>query len=59
MEPAVHTRESRNFERQLKQARIGDPVAQYEVGLMYANGLGVAKSVEQALAWTRAAAEKG
>ena len=47
------------FARLLKEARVGDPVAQYEVALMYANGVGVGKSVEQAMAWTESAAKKG
>ncbi|MBK7001272.1 MAG: SEL1-like repeat protein [Rhodoferax sp.] len=45
--------------RRIKDARIGDPAAQYEVALMYANGIGVKKSVDEALTWTRAAATKG
>jgi TPR repeat protein len=51
--------EKRSFMRRLKEARIGDPVAQYEVALMYATGVGVGKNVSQAFAWTKAAAEKG
>jgi TPR repeat protein len=49
----------KEFLLRMKDARIGDPVAQYDVALMYANGVGVAKDVEQAFAWTRSAAEKG
>lgn len=49
----------KEFLRRMKDARIGDPVAQYEVALMYANGVGVSKSLEQAFAWTKTAAEKG
>ena len=52
-------KDKRKFAARLKEARIGDPVAQYEVALMYANGVGVGKSVGQAFAWTKAAAEKG
>ena len=51
--------DKRNFTRRLKEARIGDPAAQYEVALMYATGVGVGKNVSQAFAWTKAAAEKG
>ena len=47
------------FARRLKEARIGDPAAQYDVALMYANGVGVGKDVAQAFAWTKASAEKG
>jgi TPR repeat protein len=48
--------EKRNFTHRLKEARIGDPAAQYDVALMYATGAGVGKSVSQAFAWTKAAA---
>lgn len=47
------------FLLRIKDARIGDPAAQYDVALMYANGVGVAKDLEQAYAWTKSAAEKG
>ena len=47
------------FAKRIKEARIGDPLAQYEVALMYANGLGVEHSVDQAFIWTKASAEKG
>jgi TPR repeat protein len=52
-------RTKREFLVCLKKARIGDPVAQYDVALMYANGAGITKNLEQALHWTRLAAEKG
>ena len=51
--------DKRAFTRRIKEARIGDPAAQYEVALMYATGVGVGKNVSQAFAWTKAAAEKG
>lgn len=51
--------DKRNFTRRLKEARIGDPTAQYDVALMYATGRGTAKNVAQAFAWTKAAADKG
>jgi TPR repeat protein len=53
------TKDKREFLKRIKEARIGDPAAQYEVALMYANGLGVAKDLDQALVWTQAAADKG
>ena len=53
------TRSKRDFLKCLKEARIGDYQAQYDVALMYANGLGVARNLEHALHWTRLAAEKG
>jgi TPR repeat protein len=53
------SREKRDYLRRIKEARIGDINAQFEVALLYANGLGVTKSLEQALVWTQAAADKG
>ncbi len=53
------SRDQRLFARRLKSARLGEPAAQYEVALMYANGVGVAKSVDQAMVWTETAARKG
>jgi len=53
------SRDKRKFTARLKDARIGDPAAQYDVALMYANGVGVGKSVAQAFTWTKTAAEKG
>lgn len=40
-------------------AEQGDPVAQYNLGNMYANGRGVPKDDGNALAWFRKAAEQG
>lgn len=59
MSEGTSANDKRNFTRRLKEARIGDPAAQYEVALMYATGVGVGKNVSQAFAWTKAAAEKG
>jgi len=59
MSESPSTSDKRAFTRRLKEARIGDPAAQYEVALMYATGLGVGKNVLQAFAWTKTAAEKG
>ena len=53
------SREKINFTHTLKSARFGLIEAQYEVGLMYANGIGVAHNIEQALEWIRRAAERG
>jgi len=41
------------------QAEKGDRVAQYNLGLCYANGEGVAKDEVQAVSWYRKAAEQG
>ena len=47
----VGAREKRLFNSTIKSARIGLPEAQYEVGLMYANGVGVEQDFEKAKAW--------
>jgi hypothetical protein len=59
MTEAPSASDKRNFTRRIKEARIGDPAAQYDVALMYATGAGVGKNVSQAFAWTKVAAEKG
>lgn len=53
------SREKNAFSATLKSARFGLIEAQYEVGLMYANGVGVRPNIEQALEWIRRAAERG
>lgn len=42
-----------------QRAEQGDTEAQYDLGLMYANGEGVARDDEQAVRWFRLAAEQG
>ena len=59
MNESLSASNKQTFTRRLKEARIGDPAAQYDVALMYANGVGVGKDVEQAFSWTKASAEKG
>ena len=59
MNESLSASNKQTFARRLKEARIGDPAAQYDVALMYANGVGVGKDVAQAFAWTKASAEKG
>ena len=49
----IDARQRRAFNNTLKTARIGLPESQYEVGLMYANGVGVEQDLEQALIWLR------
>lgn len=53
------SREKILFARTLKSARLGLPDAQYEVGLMYANGVGGPQDFKQAIHWIRQAAERG
>jgi TPR repeat protein len=43
----------------LRQARLGNPHAQYTLGYMYYYGQGVRQDTEQALAWIRQAAAQG
>jgi TPR repeat protein len=59
MNESLSASNKQTFTRRLKEARIGDPAAQYDVALMYANGVGVGKDIAQAFAWTKASAEKG
>ena len=47
------------FSETLKLARMGVLEAQYEVALMYANGVGTAQDLEQAIEWVRRAAQRG
>ena len=54
--PATH---KHIFVTTLKTARIGVRESQYEVGLMYAHGMGVAQDLEQAVVWIQKAAERG
>ncbi|MNG16519.1 Localization factor PodJL [compost metagenome] len=42
-----------------KAAEQGDVSAQHNIGVMYAQGVGVIKDVKQAVSWYRKAAEKG
>jgi len=51
--------DKRNFDRTVKEARIGHRESQYEVALMYANGVGVAQDLTQAIYWVRQSAERG
>ncbi|MBC7916701.1 MAG: SEL1-like repeat protein [Rhodoferax sp.] len=59
MTASSNLRDKRNFERTLKEARIGTLEAQYELALMYANGVGVAVDVGKAIQWLQQAATKG
>jgi TPR repeat protein len=59
MSAAKAAKDKRIFNDTLKSARLGLADAQYEVGLMYANGMGVAKSIEQAVHWILESAQRG
>ena len=43
----------------LIDANQGNVLAQYRIGYMYANGIGVPKNEEEALKWYRLAADQG
>ena len=47
------------FAQTLKDARAGDLEAQYQLGLMLANGAGTRRDLTQALEWMTRAAERG
>jgi uncharacterized protein len=47
------------FLRTLQSARLGTPEAQYELGLMLANGIGVPQNIEQAVVWISESAKRG
>ena len=47
------------FKQTLKDARAGQTEAQYQLGLMLANGAGTRKDVNDALVWIQRAAERG
>jgi TPR repeat protein len=50
---------SSEFDRTLELANNGNTVAQSNLGVMYGNGLGVAKNATEAVKWYRKAAEQG
>lgn len=47
------------FKKRLSLARLGDPQAQYELGVMHANGVGTRRDPVEALVWLKAAAGRG
>ncbi len=52
-------KDKQTFDKTIKEARIGHPESQYEVALMYANGVGVAQDFVKAIYWVQQAAERG
>ena len=56
---AVESKEVRAFKETLMHAEQGQAREQYTLGLMYANGVGVAQNFQQALHWYMKAAENG
>ncbi len=48
-----------NVEEIKKEAEKGDPEAQFNLGVLYINGRGVAKDVIEGIKWYRKAAEQG
>ena len=51
--------QSTDVNRTLNEANAGDPVAQYEMGLQYADGKDLPQSYADAMAWFKKAAENG
>jgi TPR repeat protein len=49
----------KTFAQTLKLAHIGDREAQYQLGLMYANGVGTAQNLDKAIEWVSKAAQRG
>jgi TPR repeat protein len=47
------------YKKRLTEARLGDRDAQYEVGVMCANGVGTRRNPEEAVVWFKGAAERG
>ena len=50
---------SKNFQSCFERAKLGNSVAQYEIGMSYLYGWGVKQSDSEAVKWFREAAEKG
>jgi TPR repeat protein len=48
-----------DYETTKARAEAGDAQSQFQLGVMYANGRGVAKNEQEALRWYRLAAEQG
>jgi S1-C subfamily serine protease len=51
--------EKKGFEQTKKEAEQGDAVAQFNLGLMYANGDGVPQDYKEVVKWYRLAADQG
>ena len=58
-EPAFKSRDKRRYADTIRQAHLGVREAQYEVGLMYANGIGTTQNLALAIEWVTKAANKG
>ena len=57
-EGAVGKVDRTNLENWLREARLGKPQAQYNLGLMYSRGEGVPRSDQEAVKWYRLSAEQ-
>lgn len=57
--PPIKPRDKRRYTETIRQAHLGVREAQYEVGLMYANGVGTAQNLALAIEWVAKAANKG
>jgi TPR repeat protein len=58
-EGAVGKVDRTNLENWLREARLGKPQAQYNLGVVYFKGVGVSADHEEAFKWFTRAAEKG
>ncbi len=58
MQPKIKS-EILTYEKTRKAADAGDATAQFNLGIIYANGYGVTQEYDQAAYWFRKAAEKG
>ena len=57
--PRGQSEPSMMFEERLHRAELGDPVAQYQLGLAYNQGREIAPDLVEAVRWIRRAADQG
>ena len=57
--PMLNADSAEDFSLYQKAAKQGNANAQYNLGLMYHEGRGIAKNVAKAVAWYQKAADKG
>jgi hypothetical protein len=59
LSPCARGQDTVLFAELLKMAERGNPEAQYHLGMMYSNGIGVSKNPQKAFEWFRKAASSG
>ncbi len=57
--PNISHSQDADYQQTLEKARLGDARAQFNLGLAYDRGEGVAENAEKAVYWYRRAAEQG